>query len=149
MAILLAIVCLGVGFLLQSVLGFWQIKHFNNRYRSFRQEGQVAIGRSKGIIRTGVILLLLVDRKANIIRAERMQGMTIFARFKELPSLKGQPLFYVDQGVERRLDPFTRKALADAKHVYRVVKAGGEVKPPKAPLSQLLTLFTRKREVSS
>lgn len=98
MAILLAIVCLGVGFLLQSVLGFWQIKHFNNRYRSFRQEGQVAIGRSKGIIRTGVILLLLVDRKANIIRAERMQGMTIFARFKELPSLKGSRCFTSTKG---------------------------------------------------
>ncbi|WP_054712054.1 transcriptional regulator GutM [Bacillus sp. JCM 19041] len=148
MAILLAVICLAVGFLLQSVLGFWQIKNFNERYREMREEGQVAIGRSKGIVRTGVILMLLMDRKGNIIRAERMQGMTIFARFKEVPTLAQQPLFYIDQPVEAHLDRFTKKALHDARHVYRVVKAGGEIKPPKAPLSKLFFVFTRKREVN-
>ncbi|GAF13197.1 glucitol operon activator protein [Bacillus sp. JCM 19046] len=148
MAILIAVGCLAVGFLLQSVLGFWQIKNFNERYRAMREEGQVAIGRSKGILRTGVILMLLVDRKGNIIRAERMQGMTIFARFKEIAALAEQPLFFMDKPVEEKLDPFTKKALHDARHVYRVVKAGGEVKTPKAPLAKVLSVFTRKREVN-
>lgn len=148
MVIILTIICLAGGFFIQSALGFWQIRNFNEHYRQMREEGQVAIGRSKGVVRTGVILMLLIDRKGTIIRAEKMQGMTIFARFKEMPVLAEQPLFYMDKQVESELDRFTMKALQDARHVYRVVKAGGDIKQPKAPMMKLVTAFNRKREVS-
>ncbi|WP_059102982.1 transcriptional regulator GutM [Shouchella shacheensis] len=147
MTILIVALCLGLGFLLQSVLGFWQMKNFNQQYTLMRSEGKVAIGRSRGFIRTGVVLLLSVDKQANIVRAEKMQGLTIFARFKPVDALANQPLFRTSPEVEGKLDRFSKKALDDARHVYRIVQAGGEVPKPKAPLEKVVTMFTKKREV--
>ncbi|MBB6451112.1 DNA-binding transcriptional regulator of glucitol operon [Geomicrobium halophilum] len=143
---------LGIAFLIQSALGFWQIKNFNQRYAVMRSEGKVAIGRSRGLFRSGVVLLLSVDNSAKIIRAEKMQGLTIFARFKPVYHLENQYLLKTEEDVERKLDRFSKKALNDARHVYRVVKAGGEVPKPKSPFEKLFSgvtrLFTGKREVN-
>lgn len=147
MIVLLLIIGLGGGFLLQTVLGFWQIKNFNTHYYAMRQEGKVAIGRSRGLLRTGVVLLLQVDDKATIQRAKKMQGVTIFARFKSVPALEGEHLFKMDTQKEKKLDRFSKKALQDARHVYRVIQAGGEVPKQKSLLEKVSSIFIKKREV--
>ncbi|MFC7061070.1 transcriptional regulator GutM [Halobacillus seohaensis] len=134
-------------FLIQTVLGMGQVKNFNKYYSEMRSEGKVSIGRSKGLIRTGVVLLISIDQKARIKRVKKMQGLTVFARFKDVDGLEGQHLLKVDNQVLDHFDRFTTKALTDAQHVYRVVQAGGEPPKPKSPLQSVLKLFKRKEEV--
>ncbi|MFP7254427.1 transcriptional regulator GutM [Terribacillus goriensis] len=145
--ILLFIILLAVGFLLQSILGVFQIKNFNKHYAELRKVGRVAIGRSKGIFRSGAVLMLALDAKANIIQAEKMQGLTILARCKRVHKLEGQPLLYIDEDVIKSVDPFLRKALKDAQKTYEIIMSGGTVEKPKSPIQSIFGLFKINREV--
>jgi glucitol operon activator protein len=145
--ILLFIILLALGFLLQSVLGVFQIKNFNKHYSELRKVGRVAIGRSKGIFRSGAVLMLALDAKANIIQAEKMQGLTILAICKRVQSLEGQPLLYMDEDAIKGMDPFLRKALKDAQRTYEIIMSGGTVEKPKSPMQSIFRLFKINREV--
>lgn len=138
--ILYTLLFIGCAWLLQSFLGFWQIKNFNRHYRELRALGKVAIGRSKGRVRTGVVLLLAIDEKCRITKAMKMQGITVFARFRPLPIMEGQHLLRIEESVLERLDRFTRKAVDDAIYVYKTVSSGKEVPVNKSPLEKLFSL---------
>ncbi|RSL30120.1 transcriptional regulator [Salibacterium salarium] len=141
---------IAVMFVFQCFLGFWQVKDFNKHYGQMRSEGKVAIGRSKGLIRTGVILLMNVDNNHYIHQVRKMQGVTVFARIKPFDSLNGNHLLKPDADTVKKMDRFTRKAFEDAQHVYRVVQAGGEVPKPKSPLEKLFSITKKKKgEVSN
>lgn len=45
------IVLIGVAWLIQSILGFVQIKHFNQKYAEMKALGRVAIGKRTGKFR--------------------------------------------------------------------------------------------------
>jgi len=145
--ILLFIILLASGFLLQSILGVFQIKNFNKHYSELRKVGRVAVGRSKGIFRSGVVLMLALDPKANIIQAEKMQGLTIFARCKRVHRLDGQPLLYVDADAVESMDPFLKKALKDAQKTYEIIMSGGSVEETKSPIRSIFGLFKINRGV--
>ncbi|WP_158734878.1 transcriptional regulator GutM [Alteribacillus sp. YIM 98480] len=146
--VLLAIVA--IIFILQCILGFWQVKNFNLHYAELRKHGKVAIGRSKGLIRTGVVLLISIDNNTRIKQVRKMQGVTVFARFKNMKSLEGSHLLKPDNKALNQMDRFTKKAYEDAQHVYRIIQAGGEVPKPKSPLEKLFSVMQKKKgEVSS
>lgn len=144
--IFLLLAVIGGCFILQSFLGFWQIKNFNYHYRELKSEGKVAIGRSKGIVRTGVVLLIAVDNQARIKEAKKMQGLTVFARFKEAPELQHENLMDIPEEKIDNMNRFYRKAIWDAQHVYRLVQAGHEVPKPSSPAEKILSVFTRKKQ---
>lgn len=132
-----------LSWILQTVLGSFQIKNFNKRYTVLRSKGKVAIGRSKGTLRAGVVLLLVLDDKNQIIEAEKMQGITILARFRKVHSLVGEYLLSVDPRVYSKMDRFTKLAIDDAINVYKTVSSGKEVKQMKSPLGRLATGFRK------
>ncbi|WP_347548490.1 transcriptional regulator GutM [Pseudalkalibacillus hwajinpoensis] len=132
-----------LSWILQTVLGSFQIKNFNKRYSAMRSTGRVAIGRSKGIIRAGVVLLLAVDEDNQIVEAEKMQGVTILARFRKVHPLVGQSLLSIDSTIYSKMDRFTKLAIDDAIQVYKTVSRGEEVKPIKSPLGRLATGFRK------
>ena len=47
--------------ILQTALGFWQFKKFNEHVKSLRREGRVAIGRARGYFSPGVWVLFVID----------------------------------------------------------------------------------------
>jgi DNA-binding transcriptional regulator of glucitol operon len=47
------LILVGFSWLLQSILGFLQIKHFNKKYTELRKLGRVAIGKKTGLIKAG------------------------------------------------------------------------------------------------
>ncbi|MFD2924876.1 transcriptional regulator GutM [Halobacillus naozhouensis] len=147
--IITLLVTIAAMFLIQTLLGMGQVKNFNKYYSEMRKEGKVSIGRSKGLIRTGVVLLISIDQKARIKKVKRMQGLTVFTRFKDLNGLEGQHLLKIDEQSLNQFDRFTVKAIIDAQHVYRIVQAGGEPPKPKSPLQSVLQVFKRKEEVNS
>ena len=85
--------------ILQTVLGLWQFRRFSRHVKELRSIGRVAIGKSKGRIMAGAVLLLCIDKDCRIIRGEIMEGVTIFASCKHFPALEGLNLLELDEAV--------------------------------------------------
>lgn len=143
MAILIIAVAIMAAWVLQTSLGTFQIRNFNKHYTAFKRNGKVSIGRSKGIFRTGVVLLMSVGHGRRVNAAKKMQGVTIFARFKDYDLLEGQDLLHVEPSVYNQMDRFTRKALDEAVEVYKRVAKGEEIPPAKSPFKKLLSNFSK------
>ncbi len=61
---MLALGILVVGaFLIQSALGFFQIRHFGNEYNELKADGRVAIGKRAGKLTSGTIIMFQLDEK--------------------------------------------------------------------------------------
>lgn len=63
MQILILMGAIMVAWIIQTVLGSTQVKNFNKHYTELRSLDRVSIGRSKGIFRSGVVLLMSIDKK--------------------------------------------------------------------------------------
>lgn len=139
MSILVIMGAVMAAWVLQTILGAGQLKDFNKNYSAMREEGKVSIGRSKGVVRTGVVLLMGIDNRHRIKRAKKMQGLTIFAKFKDYSVLEGQDLLSVDPEIYEKMDRFTQKAFDDAVDVYRKVAKGEEIPKRKSPFGKLIS----------
>ncbi len=78
--------------ILQTVLGLWQFRRFTRHVKKLRLLSRVAIGKSKGRVLAGVILLLCIDEDCRIFKGEMMEGVTIFAKFRPFEKLVGMNL---------------------------------------------------------
>ncbi len=141
-----------VAYILQIIFGLKQLKHFNTTYSELRKKGRVAIGRRSGKIKAGTIVMFAVDRKGMILDAKRMQGVTVVARFKSMPSYIGQDIHYLDtyNPVVRKENKLLQIAIEDARELFLRIEAGNYKDVPKfAPVlnvgNQLKLLSTRLR----
>ena len=139
-----------VAYILQIIFGLKQLKHFNTTYSELRKKGRVAIGRRSGKIKAGTIVMFAVDRKGMILDAKRMQGVTVVARFKSMPSYIGQDIHYLDtyNPVVRKENKLLQIAIEDAREIFLRIEAGNYKDVPKfAPVlnvgNQLKLLSTR------
>lgn len=126
MNILFISLLLGAVFLLQSILGFLQIRNFVKEFRRMCRHGKVLIGKNPKKFRAGSLLLLSIDQDANIKEAKMMKGVTIFARFKEFKALKGKslPILAASYDELKEMDPLTRECLLNAYRNYINFKTG-------------------------
>jgi len=81
----------------QLALGLWQFRRFSSHVREMRREGRVAIGKAKGKLRTGAVVLLIIDEECRILRGEAMEGRTVFAGFHPCEAFNGQSLLELDE----------------------------------------------------
>ena len=139
-----------VAYILQIIFGLKQLKHFNTTYSGLRKKGRVAIGRRSGKIKAGTIVMFAVDRKGMILDAKRMQGVTVVARFKSMPSYIGQDIHYLDtyNPVVSKENKLLQIAIEDARELFLRIEAGNYKDVPKfAPVlnvgNQLKLLSTR------
>ena len=139
-----------VAYILQIIFGLKQLKHFNTTYSELRKKGRVAIGRRSGKIKAGTFVMFAVDRKGMILDAKRMQGVTVVARFKSMPSYIGQDIHYLDtyNPVVRKENKLLQIAIEDARELFLRIEAGNYKDVPKfAPVlnvgNQLKLLSTR------
>ena len=139
-----------VAYILQIIFGLKQLKYFNTTYSELRKKGRVAIGRRSGKIKAGTIVMFAVDRKGMILDAKRMQGVTVVARFKSMPSYIGQDIHYLDtyNPVVRKENKLLQIAIEDARELFLRIEAGNYKDVPKfAPVlnvgNQLKLLSTR------
>lgn len=80
----------GLLWLSQIAGTYFQMEHYRKVLGGIRQsggEGFVGVGNAKARFGKGVILILVVGENGLVREALRMQGMTVFARFKEAPDL--------------------------------------------------------------
>lgn len=69
--------------LAQFGLGYFQIKHYNTTMKSLKGKGNVYVGRQKGRLGSGSIILIVLDRNGIVIDFLEMKGITVFERFKK------------------------------------------------------------------
>lgn len=105
--------------ILQCVLGVWQFNKFNKEFRRLRKEGRVAIGKAKGRLVAGSVVMLCIDRDDKITKGLKMQGLTIFAGLKPIEGLNGARLTDLDETSCQSFDKQTRKALLNAVDNFR------------------------------
>lgn len=105
--------------ILQCILGIWQFNKFNRRFKELRAEGRVAIGRAKGRVVAGAVVLLCIDEECNIIKGEKMQGTTIFAGLKPLNEFNHMNLLDINEARCNGLDKQTTKAVLNAVSNYK------------------------------
>lgn len=98
---ILAAVAYGV----QILFGMHQIKQFNQVYQRMRRGGRVAIGRRPGRIQSGTIMLFALDARGVIKETQKMQGISVLAKFKTIDTFTDIALEaltpYHPPGVER------------------------------------------------
>lgn len=113
-------VLLAVGvWIIQGLFGFWQLKHFNQRFTLLRKEGRVVVGKSKGRVTAGVVLMFCLDQDCNIIRGEKMEGISIFARLKPFDFFNQLNLLQLDESRCNGLGKSVSKAVMNAIENYR------------------------------
>lgn len=78
-----------VAWCLQIILGWWQVKRFNQAFEQLCKLGTVGIGRSQGRFKPKVVVAIAFDKNQQITSALLMKGYTVFARPQAIPALLG------------------------------------------------------------
>lgn len=68
--------------MLQGILAYFQIKHFRKVVNEMKKQGKVLIGKQKGKLSAGSIVVLAIDKHNKVINAQEMRGITIFNKFR-------------------------------------------------------------------
>ncbi|TDL92574.1 transcriptional regulator [Vibrio vulnificus] len=133
------IILIGFSWLLQSIFGFLQIKHFNKRYAELRKLGRVAIGKRTGFLKAGTVVMFAIDRKNNILKASKMQGVTVLSRVRNLKGFEGKNLLHLCEEDFNKVNKLTKLAIEDALNSYHIISKGGELKVKKGWIDLLLS----------
>jgi glucitol operon activator protein len=138
------IILIGAAWLVQSIFGFLQIKHFNKRYAEMRSLGRVAIGKKTGAFRAGTVVMFAIDKRNKIIKAAKMQGVTVFSRVRDLDGFEGKYLLKISEEDFKGIDKLTKLAIADALRSYDIISKGGELRVKKGWIDYLIP---KKKEI--
>ncbi|EGE53924.1 transcriptional regulator GutM [Streptococcus parauberis] len=115
-----------IAYILQIIFGLKQLKNFNETYSELRKAGKVAIGKRSGKIKAGTIVMFAVDNSGKVLKAKRMQGVTIIAMFKDMPNYIGQDIHYLDHHnpLVRQENKLLQAAIKDAQELFLRTEAG-------------------------
>ncbi|MBB6217407.1 glucitol operon activator protein [Anaerosolibacter carboniphilus] len=100
--------------ILQGVLSYWQIKNYRDRIHILNKAGIVGIGVEKGRIRAGNITILVCDKTGKIVKGEKMEGITVFTRFIEIPDIVGVSIKELKAENETRQNKIGVRAMRQA-----------------------------------
>jgi DNA-binding transcriptional regulator of glucitol operon len=85
----IVILALAFGIAFQLLLTGWQTKRFYARLKDIRKNGEASIGLEGGMWSGKTYAVLVVDEKKNVLHAEKMSGVTIFAKLQPVPVFEG------------------------------------------------------------
>ncbi len=107
-------------YIIQIILGMNQLKNFNATYSMLRKKGKVAIGRRSGKIKSGTIVMFAINDNGLILDAQKMQGVTVIAKFKPLHDYIGEDIHYLDyyNPLVRKENKLLQVAIEDARELY-------------------------------
>ncbi len=134
----IVIISLGAAWLLQSFFSFKQSQAFGKLFVELRRKGRVAMGRFKGGLVQGAIVLFAIDDDGIILEGHKLQGVTVAARFKRFDLYDGQDLHEIDPMRSKRHGGPLRKAVENARDNLRIVTAGGHPPEPPTAMARLL-----------
>lgn len=127
MQIYIFMIFIAGAFVVQMALGFLQIKHFSKAYADLRRVGKVAIGKKPGKLRAGTIVLFAVTNSGKILKAKKMQGVTVMATFKDLKGFEDKNIKTLNEEDMGHCNKLLKLAILDAVSNYKIIMSGGEV----------------------
>lgn len=132
------IILIGIAWFVQSIFGFLQIKHFNRKYSELKSLGRVAIGKRKGLLRAGTVVMFAINKQNKILKAAKMQGVTVFSRVRALEGFEGKNLLEISEDEYKGVNKLTRLAIEDALKSYDIISRGGELRVKKGWIDYLV-----------
>jgi DNA-binding transcriptional regulator of glucitol operon len=130
------ILVLAAGWFLQVWLVGQQTRNIYNRMKVLRKDGRTSIGLAGNIYKGRVYTVLVVDEEDRILHAERLAGVTVFAKLKPVPELVGVPLEeLMDEGKDFGLP---KKTLQAFRHAGKEFNKANESDAEESSMSQLL-----------
>lgn len=88
--------------ILQGGLTWLQVVNYKKTVKSLKNKGIIGIGVQKGKLKAGRIIILVSNEVGDIITGKEMNGMTIFARFKELRGIQGKDIFTLKKEIAEK-----------------------------------------------
>jgi len=125
--VLVLLVLLVGAWLLQAALAYWQAKRFYGRLSVLRRKGRCAVGRAGNKYRGKVFGVLAVDEAGIILNAERLSGLTVFARLQPVARLVGLP---VSDLLSRQIEGLRPKFHAAFRQAAESLLAPAETETP-------------------
>ena len=140
------ILFLGAMFMLQYFLTFLQMNSFKEYFRKFIKEGKVPIGIKKGGFKSGSIVMFGVDENGTIRNAAFINGITVFARFKENNDFNNINIKDIDKEVlaGTKFPKSLKQAMLNAKDNYLRAERGEEIPMAKSPLQKFSGLIKKE-----
>lgn len=132
------ILAIGLAWIAQSFLSFRQTRAFSQLFIALRRRGRVAMGKFRGGLVAGSIVLFLLDDDDRIVEAHRLGGVTVLARFRPLAGFDGQYMGSIDPAQARTLGRPTVRAVTNALDTFLIITAGGQAPEPPTALARLL-----------
>jgi DNA-binding transcriptional regulator of glucitol operon len=83
---------LGVMWLFQFGLAYFQLRRFYGRLIQLKQGGLTAVGLSGGRYSGRSYAVLTINNEGRVVYAEQFSGWTVFAKLKPVPELVGMPI---------------------------------------------------------
>jgi glucitol operon activator protein len=76
----------------QAGLTIMQVRNYRQCVRKLinRKEGEyIGVGSGRGWFRAGTVVIMVADEEGKVVNAERMHGISVFARFKPWSAING------------------------------------------------------------
>lgn len=140
------IISLGIAWALQSVLSLRQLKTFSDAFCGMRRDGRVAMGKFKGAIVSGAIVMFCLDDEDRILYGRRLHGITVLARFHDFDLYNGQLMGEIDHELTRARGRSLTRAVSNARDNFRVHQSGLEPVEPPTALGRLLARLPLPRK---
>lgn len=120
MNVLILGIFVAAAFLLQALMGFFQIRNFAHNYHEVRQSGRVLIGKNPRRFRQGSLMLIGLDQDDRIHEIRVMKGMTVFSRFRDVDRFDGESVAEVgaDYTALQKLSRTERECFLNAYRNY-------------------------------
>lgn len=124
----LTFLALGILWLMQFGLGYWQMRRFYQRMITLRRSGLTAIGLSGNRYKGRAYAVLTIGEEGRIIHAEHFSGWTVFAQLKPIPQLVGMSLpELLSQEATLPVSKKLRSAFANAARDLQAARNEGNV----------------------
>lgn len=130
-----AAICFALVYVSNTVLALVQSRNYTATYTALKHRGRVAIGKKKGLVTTGAIVMFLIDEHGTIVEGTRLTGITVLARFRPLAEFDGLRLATISATGDRRFTRSVRRAIENARDNYLRWKAGQIPQDPPGPLA--------------
>ncbi len=129
-----AAICFALVYVTNTALAFLQSKDYTSAYTAMRRRGRVAIGKKKGLVTTGAIVMFLLDGNGRIVEGRRLTGVTVLARFRPFDEFDGLDVASIDASSDNRFTKSVRLAVDNARDNYLYWTTGQTPPEPPGPL---------------
>jgi glucitol operon activator protein len=137
MQVYIIMIFIAGAFVVQLLFGYLQIRHFSNEYSKLRRIGKVAIGKRPGTFQAGTIVFFAVSNSGKILKAKKMQGITVLAKMHDLQGFTGKNIEALEENDVIYCNKLLKSAILDAVNNYKIITNGGAIPGKKSFLAQM------------